>query len=394
MTWLDLTFLVLLVLSVIGGYRRGAVLQVIGLTGLVLGIVIGIMLAPRLSRFGEDPLTQIAIALGVVLIGGAVGNLAGWVVGSRVRTRTHGSKMQSADAYGGAVVSVVALLLTTWFLALNLANGPFPQIARGIRDSNVVRGLDAVMPQPPSMIGELQRVLSLLGFPNVFIGLPPIPADPVEPPSGADAEAAYRQAAPSTVEVLGDGCFHGFLNQGSGFVVEPGFVVTNAHVVAGTTALGVRVRLDGQDHPATVVGFDPDLDIAVLRVPTLTAPPLALLGGDLARGDGGAVLGYPGGGALTSGRAAVRQLITPVGHDIYGWGEVSRRLYELQADVAPGNSGGPFVLPNGKVAGLVFANSVVEDHVGYAIVSSEFAPLVMRAVARDEAVSPGMCTPN
>lgn len=394
MTWLDLTFLVLLVLSVIGGYRRGAVLQVIGLTGLVLGIVIGIMLAPRLSRFGEDPLTQIAIALGVVLIGGAVGNLAGWVVGSRVRTRTHGSKMQSADAYGGAVVSVVALLLTTWFLALNLANGPFPQIARGIRDSNVVRGLDAVMPQPPSMIGELQRVLSLLGFPNVFIGLPPIPADPVEPPSGADAEAAYRQAAPSTVEVLGDGCFHGFLNQGSGFVVEPGFVVTNAHVVAGTTALWVRVRLDGQDHPATVVGFDPDLDIAVLRVPTLTAPPLALLGGDLARGDGGAVLGYPGGGALTSGRAAVRQLITPVGHDIYGWGEVSRRLYELQADVAPGNSGGPFVLPNGKVAGLVFANSVVEDHVGYAIVSSEFAPLVMRAVARDEAVSPGMCTPN
>ncbi|MGZ5329571.1 MAG: MarP family serine protease, partial [Actinomycetota bacterium] len=347
MTWLDLTFLVLLVLSVIGGYRRGAVLQVIGLTGLVLGIVIGIMLAPRLSRFGEDPLTHIAIALGVVLIGGAVGNLAGWVVGSRVRTRTHGSKMQSADAYGGAVVSVVALLLTTWFLALNLANGPFPQLARGIRDSKVVRGLDAVMPQPPSMIDELQRVLSLLGFPDVFIGLPPMPADPVEPPSGTDAFAAYQRAAPSTVEVLGDGCFHGFLNQGSGFVVEPGFVVTNAHVVAGTTKLWVR--LDDLDHPATVVGFDPDLDIAVLHVPTLMAPPLALQGGDLARGDGGAVLGYPGGGALTNGKAAVRQLFEPVGRDIYGKGEVSRRLYELQADVAPGNSGGPFVLPNGKV---------------------------------------------
>ena len=391
MTWLDLIFLVLLVLSVIGGYRRGAVLQVIGLSGLVLGIVIGIMLAPRLARFGGDPLTQIAIALGVVLIGGAVGNLAGWVVGSRVRTRTHGSKMQSADAYGGAVVSVVALLLTTWFLALNLANGPFPQIARGIRDSRVVRGLDAVMPQPPSMIGELQRVLALLGFPDVFIGLPPVPADPVEPPSGADAAAAVRQAAPSTVEVLGDGCFHGFLNQGSGFVVEPGFVVTNAHVVAGTTELWVR--LDGHDHPATVVGFDPDLDIAVLHVPTLTAPPLALLGGDLARGDGGAVLGYPGGGSLTTGAAAVRQVIVPVGRDIYGSGEVTRRLYELQADVAPGNSGGPFVLPNGKVAGVVFANSVVEDHVGYAIVSSEFSQLVARSIGRDEAVSPGLCTP-
>ena len=72
----------------------------------------------------------------------------------------------------------------------------------------------------------------------------------------------------------------------------------------------------------------------------------------------------------------MRQVIVPVGRDIYGRGEVTRRLYELQADVAPGNSGGPFVLPNGKVAGVVFANSVVEDHVGYAIVSSEFSQLV------------------
>ena len=50
------------------------------------------------------------------------------------------------------------------------------------------------------------------------------------------------------------------------------------------------------------------------------------------------------------------------------------------------------MLPNGKVAGLVFANSVVEDHVGYAIVSSEFAPLVTRATARNDAVTPGICT--
>jgi S1-C subfamily serine protease len=390
MTWLDLALVVLLVLSVFGGYRRGAVLQVIGLTGLVLGIAVGVYLAPRVARFGGDPLTHIAIALGVVLIGGAVGNLAGWVVGSRVRTRTHGSKMQSADAYGGAAVSVIALLLTTWFLALNLANGPFPQLARGIRGSKIVRGLDAVLPAPPSMIGELQRVLGLLGFPDVFIGLPPIPAEPVEPPSGSLASTAYRAAAPSTVEVLGEGCFHGFLNQGSGFVVAAGFVVTNAHVVAGTTEHWVR--LDGHDHPATVVGFDPDLDVAVLHVPTLDAPALGLNGRELGRGDGGAVLGYPGGGPLTGGGAAVRQVIEPVGHDIYGSGEVTRRLYELQADVNPGNSGGPFVLANGKVAGLVFANSVVEDQVGYAIVTSEFAPLVSRSIARDTPVTPGACT--
>jgi len=121
-------------------------------------------------------------------------------------------------------------------------------------------------------------------------------------------------------------------------------------------------------------------------------PGLRLLGSELARGDGGAVLGFPGGEPLTGGGAAVRQVIEPVGHDIYGDGEVTRRLYELQADVAPGNSGGPFVLENGSVAGLVFANSVVEDQVGYAIVSSEFAPLVSRSIAHDTPVSAGLCT--
>jgi hypothetical protein len=50
------------------------------------------------------------------------------------------------------------------------------------------------------------------------------------------------------------------------------------------------------------------------------------------------------------------------------------------------------VLANGKVAGLVFANSVVEDQVGYAIVTSEFAPLVSRSIARDTPVTPGACT--
>lgn len=391
MSLLDLAFLVLLVLSVIGGYRRGAVLQVIGLSGLVLGIVLGIMLAPRLAaRFGDDPTTHIAIVLGVVLIGGAVGNLTGWVAGSRLRPRTQGSKMHSADAYGGAVVSVVALLLTTWFLALNLANGPFPQLAGGIRSSRVVQGLNAVMPQPPSMIEELRHVLGILGVPDVFIGLPPEAAPPVEPPSTTDVDTAAGVATASTVEVLGDGCAIGFLNQGSGFVVDPGFVVTNAHVVAGTTEQWIRY--DDHGYHATLVGFDPDLDVAVLHADDLPAPPLTLLDGVLDRGDGGAVLGFPGGGPLTRSGAAVRQVLDAVGRDIYGDGEIMRSLYELQADVAPGNSGGPFVLPNGKVAGIVFANSVVADHVGYAIVSTEFAPLVERSVARNDLVSAGLCT--
>ena len=74
-------------------------------------------------------------------------------------------------------------------------------------------------------------------------------------------------------------------------------------------------------------------------------------------------------------------MIEPVGRNIYGEGEVRRRVYEVQSVIRRGNSGGPFVLPDGRVAGVVFANSVVADDVGYAIVSTEVLPSVKEAKA-------------
>jgi hypothetical protein len=388
-SWLDVLLLALLVLSVLSGYRRGATLQVIGLLGLVAGVVIGAILAPRVASIANSPTSAIALALGTVLIGAAAGNLAGWVLGSRVRRRSDGTKLQRVDAVGGSLIAVVGLLLATWFLALNLVNGPFPGLARGIRESRIVRTLDTVLPPPPSILGELQRVLSLLGFPDVFVGLPPQPAAPVRPPPGADAARATRAARDSTVEVLGRGCYQGFLNQGSGFVVAHGYVLTNAHVVAGTNEQWIH-SADGDD-AATVVLFDPDLDISILYAPGLDDPVLPLLRGEVERGSGGAILGYPGGGPLDAESAAVRQVIDPVGRNVYGQGEVQRRVYEIQAAIRRGNSGGPFVLPNGKVAGVVFANSVVADDVGYAIVSTEVVPEVAEARGDTTPVSTGSC---
>jgi S1-C subfamily serine protease len=388
-SWLDGLLILLTVLAVAGGYRRGAVLQVVSLLGLALGVTVGVVAAPHVAGLGEDPMTHVGLALGAVLVGGAIGNLLGWIVGSRVRARAHGTRLRRADAVSGSVISVVALVLATWFLALNLADGPFPQLARGIRSSRIVREMDSVLPPPPSMLGQAQRVLSLLGFPDVFVGLPPAPAAAVPPPSGTEAASAFRAARASTVEVLGRGCSSGFLNQGSGFVVRPGVLVTNAHVVAGTTTQWVHASAG--DFDARVVLFDPELDIAVLRVPDLPAPPLSFAEDLLQRGDGGAVLGYPGGGPLTAGTAAVRQVIEPVGRDIYGQSEVHRLLYEIQARIRQGNSGGPFVLGDGRVAGVVFASSVLDERVGYAIVSSEVAPLVREALDRVAEAGTGTC---
>jgi S1-C subfamily serine protease len=387
---LDLFLVLLFAMSAFGGYRRGAILQVLGLSGVAAGVVLGVAIAPRIGEAADDPFTRVAIVLGVVLVAAATGNLLGYLVGLRIRRRVPaGGTGPRADAAVGATISVVTMLLVTWFLALNLANGPFPTVARGIQASSIVRTMAAALPAPPPLVPQLERVADALGFPNVFIGVPSA-AEPVAPPGPGRVRAAFEAAAPSTVQVLGRGCVDGYLNEGSGFVAAPSYVITNAHVIAGVGSVWVDVRTGPME--ATPVMFDPSLDLAVLHVPGLTAPPLSLATEELDRGAGGAVLGYPGGGHLTSEPAAVRRLFEPVGRDIYGRGEVQRRLYELDAAVRRGNSGGPFVLPNGRVAGVIFANSVLDDRIAYAIASSQVAPLLDRAVGLTSPTGVGTCT--
>ena len=389
MSWLDLILLALLGLSLLGGYKRGAVIQVLGLLGLALGVILGTALAPNIARVSQDRSVRATIALGVLVIVTAAGNLLGTLAGTRIKKRTKGNFLGRFDSVLGAAVSVIALFLATWFLALNLVSGPFPFVARGIQGSKLVSAINSVMPAPPSLIGELRTVLNTLGFPDVFVGLPPVPAPPVTDPTDAQAKAAETAAWASTVEVLADGCYKGFYDQGSGFVVAPGYVMTNAHVVGGSSRQWVHQG--SKDYTATVVAFDPALDVAILHVPDLHDKPLVLASNEATRGAVGAVLGYPGGGPLTGVKAAVRQAIDAVGRDIYGRGEVTRRMYEVQAQIRPGNSGGPFVLADGTVAGLVFASSVTSNQVGYAMVVGRLESVIGPAVRQIVAVNTQSC---
>ena len=365
-------------------------IQVGGLVGLAIGVVVGTALAPTVARLSVDRTLRAIVALGVLVTCAAAGNLLGTVVGTRLKKRSKGAKMLGrADSLAGAVVAAVALFLATWFLALNLVNGPLPAVARAIRGSRIVGAIDTVMPRPPSLVSELRSVLNTLGFPDVFVGLPPVPAPPVTGPTQAEVKSAEDAAKGSTVKVLADGCYTGFYDQGSGFVVAPGYVITNAHVVSGTSRQWVN---QGKDYSATVVAFDPALDVAILHVPDLHDKALSRASNEVSRGAGGAVLGFPGGGPLKGVKAAVGQTIDAVGRDIYGQGDITRRMYELQAQILPGNSGGPFVLGNGQVAGLVFASSVATDQVGYAMVIGELEPLIKRAIGKTSPASTQTCS--
>jgi S1-C subfamily serine protease len=384
---LDVLLAVALVAATVSGYRRGGTIQLFSYGGLIVGLLVGAVIAPRLATLVEGPVAQAGVALGTLVMLGAVGDAIGWVLGSRVRKHAR-SRFGAADAASGSLVGLVATLLVIWFVALNLVNGPFPSISAEVRGSAIVRGLGSAFPDPPSVVGQVRRFFDRFGFPEVFEGIPPEPAEPVSGPSRTEQDRAVGLAAASTVKIVGRACDH--IQEGSGFVVADGYVVTNAHVVAGMDAPEVS-DADGVGGPASTVFFDPDLDLAVLLVDGPLGPVLPLAASDVERGAVGAVLGYPGGGPLMSGGAAVLQPIPALGHDIYGRIDVERDVYELQTEVRPGNSGGPFVLEDGTVAGIVFAASSVDPEIGYAIRVSEFLDELDRATATSSAVDTGSC---
>lgn len=390
MNLVDLILLAALVFAGFSGYRRGLALQSLSFGGLLVGLAVGAVVAPWVAGLVESSLAQ-ATAATCTLIGfAAVGDAVGWILGSRLRTRARATAFKSADAAGGSVVAVVASLLAIWFVALNLVNGPFPEVARQIRGSVIVRTLDDALPPPPSLLAQVRQFFNRYGFPDVFSSLPPLPAEPVREPTKAETRAVFALAKDSTVRILGEACGH--VQEGSGFVAADGYIVTNAHVLAGVEAPFIDSAAQTASEAATTVLFDPELDLAVLFIEDPPGPPLDLTRGGVERGDRGAVLGYPGGGPLTGGRAAVLRTFDDIpGRDIYGEGEPRRDVLEIQAVVRPGNSGGPFVLEDGTVAGVVFAASTTEEAVGYAIDVRDVAPRIADVVGETREVSTGDC---
>ncbi len=292
---LDVVLALLFAFALARGWRRGAALQLGAFAGLALGLLAGAWAASRLAGLvvtGPGP-GMAVLALGVLLVAVVIGQVVGAAGGSRLHRAVHRGGVGRVDRAAGVGVAGAGFLVVVWLLSSLLAQGPISALALQVRGSAVVRALDDVQPAPPDVLGRLAGLLDDQGFPQVFVGPGGgITAAPVPPAAGEAVRAAAAAGQPSTVQVqaLGCGAIVGF---GSGFVIRPGFVVTNAHVIAGFDRL--RVRDAAGEHPAVAIHFDPALDIAVLAVPQLTAPPIGWTDTPAAAGTEGATVGFPGG---------------------------------------------------------------------------------------------------
>ncbi len=392
MNLVDLIVVLLGVAAAFRGRNRGLLAQVFELGGGFIGLIIGVALGPRVAALFIDGagLDAALVSLFVVFAFLSIGQTVGFMVGHRFSRKVNEVRLGPADRWLGAGFGVVVLLISFWLVGSILVGGPSRPIAKEFRGSAVLKALNGVFPDPPNVLAYIRQYLDTSGFPQVFTGMPPVSA-PVELPSNAEARAAIDAVKPSTVRVVIPAC--GGTQLGSGWVPVTDYVVTNAHVVAGGESATIQAQ-SGSEVAGTVVFFDPRTDIAILYAPGLDAPAVALDTTEYDRGEPGATLGYPGakGGTLAVHRAAVQETYDARGRDIYGRSEVTRRVYELRSPVRQGDSGGPFALPNGKVAGVVFAASTTDKRVGYALTGSEVLDEIEEGTTRTEATSTGRCT--
>lgn len=215
-------------------------------------------------------------------------------------------------------------------------------------------------------------------------------------PAPSDFAAVAAAARPSIVKIENEVC--GYIVTGSGFIVGPGLIATNAHVVGGVPH--PQVYTEHGSFTGTTVAFDPDLDVAVIRVSELAGKALPL---DVPTADTNidiqgshnnqpvVMLGFPGGVYATTAATITAEYRAQM-YDIYDKvvGD-TRNLFSLNQSIEHGNSGGPLLEADGRVIGIVFGTDPGVQHKGLALPTIDFAGLILQSKNRTSPADTQTC---
>ncbi|MEV4635807.1 MarP family serine protease [Actinoplanes sp. NPDC049548] len=387
----DGILILLMLVFAISGYRQGFVIGALSFGGFFSGVLIGLQVGPLIANQFADGTVRLVVSLVAIFALAVLGQtLAGWL-GTKLRRAIDSRPLQRLDDAGGALVSLIAVLLVAWLIAVPLGSTPFPEINRQVRSSAVLNGINKLMPdQAEALSAGLRESLNTNGFPDVFGGLTRTNAREVAAPDPALAKSqVVINSRKSVIKVLGTAPSCSRRIEGSGFVYANERVMTNAHVVAGTRNVQVETqndRLEGK-----VVVYDPERDLAVIYVPGLRAPVLDFVPKPAGTGANAIVLGFPLDGPYNAQGARVRDVSNITGPDIYDSGNVTREIYTIRALVQSGNSGGPLIAPNGDVLGVIFAAAADDRNVGFALTAAEASSTARLGIERTRGVRTGDC---
>ncbi|HEY9457117.1 MAG TPA: MarP family serine protease [Gaiella sp.] len=338
----DVIAIAVVVLTAIGGVRRGLVTGALSLGGLFAGAIVGAHAVPGIvgDLGGWTPL--------VALVGAALGGMLGQTVGLFVGHTARKSMLplpplRMLDSAGGVLLGAATGLALCWVAGAALLYMPGQSDLRRVaQQSSILSGLTEALP-PERVMDALERIdtFSAIVGPATGVSAP-------DPEIARDPEIAAART--SVVRVRGFACGLGI--EGSGWIVRRGLVVTNAHVVAGVGSPTVD-RRDGRGSSATVVAFDAQNDVAILRVPGLKGRPLPL--DDPDRGESAAILGFPLDGPYTVTAARLGGTARVAARDAYDRIRIGRNVVGFRGGVQRGNSGGPVLDRDGNVVTTVFA---------------------------------------
>lgn len=391
--WLDIAVIAVALIAAISGWRSGALGSLMSFVGVVLGAIAGVMLAPHVISHVGSSRGKLFAALFLILILVVIGEVAGVVLGRAVRGSIRSAPVRVVDSIVGVVLQLVVVLIAAWLLGSPLTSSGQAGLASAVRGSKVIAEVDKYAPDWLRTVPKrMSALLSTSGLPNALEPLGPAPAQNVDPPDATLADSlVVARSRPSVVKIRGVAQSCQKVLEGTGFVVAPNRVMSNAHVVAGSDS--VTVEAEGKKYDATVVSYDPSADISILDVPNLPQQPLVFADQPAKSGTDAVVLGYPGGGDFVATPARVREIIELSGPDIYKSTTVNREVYTIRGTVRQGNSGGPMINRAGQVIGVVFGAAVDDNDTGFVMTTNEVSRQLAK-IGNTAKVPTGACVKN
>lgn len=386
-TLVDVIIVILLIGSIIRGYQIGFIRQLSSTVCFILGLYPGSLLASWVMSYLSGPMKPL-IGLSILLTVSFVFMTIGEVFAVRLKIAIRSNGIQNIDNVLGSLIAIVTMLVGVWLASALLQLAPASNLQARLKGSYIIGSLERQLPPFSVVLGSLNKFIDPNQSPQVFAGREPSPNATYELPDPTTYENMLSSVRPSVVKIEGLGC--GGVVDGSGFVYSNERIVTNAHVVAGVRSPKVTDR--NGTHNTTVVLFDPKNDIAVLRADKLAGSPLPINLNDAKSNSPVFALGYPGGGEYTVQPGVILDQFTALGQDIYGKQRTIRSVYSVQANIVPGNSGGPVVDTTGHVRAVVFATSTTYNNVGYALATQQIADELAKAATATTAQATGQCS--